>query len=248
MCAACRYIPADRRVLPWCSSHVPRCARIGREGRGPLVHVIAVNDHENLRKRAKQIVRDHRAGLVTVAERLRRGLPRLAHMSDAEVLAPFALHDAQQLLASESGFASWADLVAAPTLPPVPTQARDVAWRCYAQVFVRDVDRSTAWYRDVLGFEVDYIYGEPPFYAQVRRNAVAFNLRRTEMSPWAVDPAEEDLLAARVEVDDAKSLFLELRDAGAPIHQGLRTEPWGQVTFVVRDADGNLISFGSPMP
>lgn len=55
-------------------------------------------------------------------------------------------------------------------------------------------------------------------------------------------------LAARLEVDDAKSLFLELRDGGAPIHQGLRTEPWGQVTFVVWDPDGNLISFGSPMP
>ena len=87
-----------------------------------------------------------------------------------------------------------------------------------------------------------------PFYAQVRRNAVAFNLRRTETWPWAGDPAEEELLAARLEVDDAKSLFLELRDGGAPIHQGLRTEPWGQVTFVVRDPDGNLISFGSPMP
>jgi hypothetical protein len=27
----------------------------------------------------------------------------------------------------------------------------------------------------------------------------------------------------------------------------LRTEPWGQVTFVVADLDGNLLSFGSPM-
>ena len=80
------------------------------------------------------------------------------------------------------------------------------------------------------------------------RNAVAFNVRLTEMWPWAGDPAEEELLAARLEVDDAESLFLELRDGGAPIHQGLRTEPWGQVTFAVRDPDGNLISFGSPMP
>jgi uncharacterized glyoxalase superfamily protein PhnB len=61
-------------------------------------------------------------------------------------------------------------------------------------------------------------------------------------------PAEEELLAAWLEVDDAKSLFLELRDGGAPNHQGLRTEPWGRVTFVVWDPDGNLISFGSPMP
>ena len=237
------------RVIVWLLSHVPRCVRIGREGRGPLVHVIAVNDVENLRKRAKNIARDHRTGLVTVAERLRRGLPRFAEMSDVEVLeAPFALHDAQQLLAHELGFATWADLVAAPNLPPAADDVRDVAWRSYAQVFVRDVDRSATWYRDILGFAVDYRYGDPPFYAQVRRNAVALNLRRTETSPWAVNPADEALLSARLEVDDVKALFLELRHGGAPIHQGLRTEPWGQVTFVVRDPDSNLISFGSPMP
>ena len=146
------------------------------------------------------------------------------------------------------GLAGWADLVAATNLPPLPAHVRDVAWRCYAQIFVRNVDRSAAWYEDVLGFEIDYRYGDPPFYAQVRRNAVAMNLRRTETSPWAVNAADEDLLAARLEVDDVKSLFLELRGAGASIHHRLRAEPWGQLTFVVRDPDDNLISFGSPMP
>lgn len=208
-----------------------------------------MNDVENLRKRAKNIVRDHRAGLVTVAERLRRGLPRFAQMSDAEVLeAPFALHDAQQLLAHEFGFDTWPELVAAQNLPQLPTYVRDVAWRCYVQIFVRDVDRSAAWYRDILGFVMDYRYGDPPFYAQVRRNAVALNLRRTETSPWAVNPADGELLAARLEVDDVKALFLEFRDRGAPMHHALRTEPWGQLTFMVRDPDRNLISFGSPMP
>ena len=45
-----------------------------------------MNDVENLRKRAKQVIRDHRSGLVTVAERLRRSLPPFAGMSDVEVL------------------------------------------------------------------------------------------------------------------------------------------------------------------
>ena len=61
-------------------------------------------------------------------------------------------------------------------------------------------------------------------------------------------PGEEELLAVRVEVDDVKALFLEVRDKGAAIHRSLRVEPWGQVTFVVCDLDDNLISFGSPMP
>ena len=207
-----------------------------------------MSDIENLRKRAKQVVRDHRSGLITVAERLRRGLPAFEGMSDAEVLsAPFALHDAQQLIAGEQGFASWAEMIRAPALPSPPPHAGDLAWRCYAQVFVRDVMRSLRWYTDVLGFEIDYTYGDPPFHAQVRRDASAFNLRHTRSSPWSTDPADEDLLAVRLEVGDVKALFLEVRDRGATFHQALRTEPWGQVSFIVRDPDGNLISFGSPM-
>jgi catechol 2,3-dioxygenase-like lactoylglutathione lyase family enzyme len=208
-----------------------------------------VNDLENLRKRAKQVVRQHHAGLVTVAERIRRGLPRFAEMTDGEVLsAPFALHDAQQLIASELGFTTWTDLKQASVLPGPPTTAPVTEWRAYAQVFVRDVEASLAWYREVLGFEVDYVYGNPPFYGQVRREAVAFNLRHTGASPWVAGPDDDDLLAVRIEVDDVKALFLEVRDRGAVLHQALRTEPWGQVTFIVRDPDGNLISFGSPMP
>lgn len=208
-----------------------------------------MNDLENLRKRAKQVVREHRAGLVTVAERIRRGLPRFAEMTDSEVLgAPFALNDAQQLIASELGFATWAELKQAPALPGPPSPTAVTGWRAYAQVFVRDVQVSLAWYRDVLGFEVEYAYGNPPFHAQVRRDAVAFNLRRTHSSPWAAAPDDVDLLAVRIEVDDVKALFLEVRDRGADLHQGLRTEPWGQQTFIVRDPDGNLVSFGSPMP
>jgi catechol 2,3-dioxygenase-like lactoylglutathione lyase family enzyme len=208
-----------------------------------------VNDLENLRKRAKQVVRQHRAGLVTVAERIRRGLPRFAAMTDSEVLgAPFALHDAQQLIASELGFATWADLTQAPARPGPRLPAAATQWRAFAQLFVRDVEASLAWYRDVLTFEVEYAYGSPPFYGQVRRDGVAFNLRHTDTSPWVAGPDDDDLLALRIEVDDVKALFLDVRDRGAALHQPLRTEPWGQLTFIVRDPDGNLISFGSAMP
>ena len=65
-----------------------------------------MNDLDPFRKRAKQLVRQHRAGTYVVAERLRRSLPRFAGLSDREVLAAdFALHDAQQVIAAELGFA-----------------------------------------------------------------------------------------------------------------------------------------------
>src|SRR5689334_5861 len=103
------------------------------------------NDLENLRKRAKRLVRQHRAGDFELPERMRRSLPRFSAMSDREALAaPFALHDAQELLAREHGFATWADLKEA---PPVTTRDTTTGARVVSaqpQVFVRDMDRAVA--------------------------------------------------------------------------------------------------------
>ena len=38
--------------------------------------------------------------------------------------------------------------------------------RSLAQVFVTDFDRSLAFYRDRLGFDVVFTYGKPPFYGE----------------------------------------------------------------------------------
>ena len=116
--------------------------------------------------------------------------------------------------------------------------------RAFAQVFVRDVTASLAWYRDVLGFDVDFTYGEPPSYAQVSRDGIAFNLRHTDVTPWR-DHGEESLLAVRIDVTDCEALHGELEQRGADVRQPPRLEPWGQVTMLVADPDGNLIGFGS---
>ena len=43
---------------------------------------------------------------------------------------------------------------------------------------VRDVLGSVDYYRDVLGFRVEFTYGDPTFYAGVERDNVAFTSRR----------------------------------------------------------------------
>lgn len=208
-----------------------------------------MDELENIRKRAKRLVRDHRAGLITVPERIRQGAPAFAGMTDREILdARFTLGDAQQLIAGELGFASWEALVSAPAVPQVELAPSTGRWRAFAQVFVRDIPSAVAWYTDVLLFDVDYVYGDPPFHAQLSRDGVALNLRRTENAPWPTPPAEPELLAVRFEVDDVKAFYLEVRDRGARLHRQLRREPWGQRTFIVVDPDGNLLSFGAHMP
>src|SRR5215510_9611281 len=63
---------------------------------------------ENLKKQAKQIVRWHREGYYPVAQRIRAVLPRYRELDDRAILStPFALADAQELIARELGQDSW---------------------------------------------------------------------------------------------------------------------------------------------
>jgi catechol 2,3-dioxygenase-like lactoylglutathione lyase family enzyme len=102
----------------------------------------------------------------------------------------------------------------------------------------------------MLGFSIAFVYGDPPFYAQVFRDGARLNLRHVDEP--VVDPVRRDneqLIAASLTLDDAKPLFLEYQAAGVDFAQSLRTEPWGARTFVVRDPDGNLLLFaGSTEP
>ena len=136
-----------------------------------------------------------------------------------------------------------------PEQQPAST-ARPVLSGTAAQLFVADVGTACDFYTRKLGFEVVFIYGEPPFYGQVRRDRGLLNLRCVAQPP--IDPAlreRESLLAADIAVDTAeeiKALFLEFQSAGVDFHQSLRREPWGARNFIVRDPDGNLILFAGP--
>lgn len=180
----------------------------------------------------------------SVAEQLRRSLPRFAGLTDREVLtASFALHDAQQVIAAGLGFASWADLE---EVPPVLDRTPPELQRSLAQVFVTDFAASLAFYRDTLGFDVVFTYGEPPFYGEVARGNAAFNLRHVDETPFVADRRDtEQSLSVAIATTDAKTLFLMYQEAGVDFQERLRTKPWGADEFVVRDPDGNLILFGS---
>jgi catechol 2,3-dioxygenase-like lactoylglutathione lyase family enzyme len=134
--------------------------------------------------------------------------------------------------------------------PPTTTSTERVDVRLHralACVFVTDFDRSLAFYRDTLGFEVASTYGEPPFWSEVRLDDVAFNLRHVDTSPWVDgDRDRQQLLSVSIVTSDARALFARYQERGVDFQQPLREQPWQSVEFVVRDPDGNLVLFGSP--
>lgn len=119
-----------------------------------------------------------------------------------------------------------------------------------AHLYVRDLPASIDFFTAKLGFATDFVYGEPPFYAQVSRDRALLALRSMDEPVFAGDIRErEELLSASITLATAAEidlLFAELQSAGVAFHQPLRTEPWGARTFVVRDPDGNLILFAGP--
>ena len=116
--------------------------------------------------------------------------------------------------------------------------------RAIPVVFVRDVPAAAAFYRDVLGFSIDFLHGEPPFYGSVSRDGASLHLKFVHEP--VIAPGQDDresFIMVFVEVDDVGALFAEYAAAGVSFAQPLQQEPWGGRDFIARDPDGNLLCF-----
>jgi catechol 2,3-dioxygenase-like lactoylglutathione lyase family enzyme len=118
------------------------------------------------------------------------------------------------------------------------------------QLFVADIAASCDFFVARLGFSVVFKYGEPPFYAQVRREGGALNLRCVDRP--VIDARlrdDEQLLSATLTVasrEDIEQLFREFQTAGVTFFQPLKPQPWGARDFIIRDIDDNLLLFAGP--
>ena len=117
----------------------------------------------------------------------------------------------------------------------------------YPQLFVTDMARALAFYAETLGFTVAFAYGDPPFYAQLRRDRARLNLRHVDGPVFAGDiRGRENLLSAHVPVENITALYREVGAPGASIHRNSPSSPWDATDFIVKDPDGNLLCFSSP--
>jgi catechol 2,3-dioxygenase-like lactoylglutathione lyase family enzyme len=117
--------------------------------------------------------------------------------------------------------------------------------RHIAPVFrVADLARSIAFYRDALGFELEFSYED--FYASVRREGCHVHLQCA--SPASRDQAEFERRAhldACVIVEGIEDLAARLAAAGASFSVPLRRMPYGAELYV-RDPDGYILGFIEP--
>ncbi len=99
---------------------------------------------------------------------------------------------------------------------------------------VTDVVRAQNYYRDVLGFEIGWLYPGNEIGAVSRGNAAIFFRKRQE--PF--EPAVHWIFAEKLD-----ATYEELQSSGAKIVEPLEKKPWGLRQFTVEDLDGNRFFF-----
>ena len=122
------------------------------------------------------------------------------------------------------------------------TSSSAILLRDAATLFaVQDVIRSVEHYRDVLGFRVEFTYGEPTFYAGVERDNVAIHLQAASETKRQPGHGAINVFVTRVD-----ALYEELRSRGARTLEEPADRPYGMRDFDINDLDGNQLSFGEP--
>ncbi len=103
---------------------------------------------------------------------------------------------------------------------------------------VTDLTRSINFYRDVLGFDLAWSWGEPPDIAAVCRDSIEIMLiQRAGAKPAGAAPIS--LGASGID-----PYYTALLDAGVTVVVPIGDRPYGMRDFRIADPSGNELSFG----
>ena len=117
-----------------------------------------------------------------------------------------------------------------PFVPAIPYFARGIP-----MLPVTDVRRAIDFYVDKLDFKMDFNAGA---YGGVRRDAIEVHFWRTD------DPVVPGISNCRIEVTEIRKLYSAYRERGLIEPEGdVAAKPWGTTEFVVKDPDGNQLTF-----
>jgi catechol 2,3-dioxygenase-like lactoylglutathione lyase family enzyme len=113
---------------------------------------------------------------------------------------------------------------------------------------VRDAAAAVAFYRDTLGFDVNYLEPErDPFFAVVSREGAMLLLKAVGVEP---EPNCTRHPYARwdayISVADPDALAKEFMARGVPFSAPLKDTDDGLRGFELKDADGYVLFFGRP--
>lgn len=113
-------------------------------------------------------------------------------------------------------------------------------------LMVHDVVEAASFYHDKLGFNIDFIFGNPPNHAAVSRgewtgSTVTIQLARVDDERERT-PSSYLYILAETRLDALCEVY---RERGVEILAEPEDKPWGMREFAVRDLAGHMLVFGT---
>lgn len=139
-------------------------------------------------------------------------------------------------------FGLWAHEWRGETEPARPTKV----YRTEPVLFVHDVGETAVFYRDKLGFHIDFLFGDPPNHAGVSRgdwtgSGAVLQLSQVPLERTIVPSGYLYIFVGH----DIDALFAAYQANGVTIRQAPESYPWGLREFTIADNNGHLLRFGT---
>ncbi len=118
----------------------------------------------------------------------------------------------------------------------------------YVILFVNDIQRSIAFYRDVVGLPFKFTEAG---YAEFATEGTKFALYERARLPWLIGRegvAGGPFGEVAFLVEDVDAEAERVRGASAAILSGPVDRPWGHRTLHVLDPDGHVVEFAQEIP
>ena len=119
-------------------------------------------------------------------------------------------------------------------------------------LFVNDLPKMVAFYRDIIGIDIDWD-GQGP-YAEFKHEGIRFAMYKRKELPGILgqEPGYPDGINGTFELainvgkpENVDETYNRMIKAGAtPVYQP-RNEPWKMRSSMITDPEGNLIEIGS---
>jgi uncharacterized glyoxalase superfamily protein PhnB len=104
---------------------------------------------------------------------------------------------------------------------------------------VDNAAESAEYYRSTLGFAIERLDGDPPYYAIVERDEVTIHLSEREDTSMPIERC-----AVYLRVSDADALYEEFLRKGIKMFAPPENQDNGMREFEVADMNGHFLMFG----
>ena len=112
---------------------------------------------------------------------------------------------------------------------------------------VDDVEATAQYYHDVLGFEVDFVWGDDRTYGRVVRDDAIIDFVRSD------PPGARNSIAASgvsqgtdalIVVSDVEEVYIELQEKGVTVLERLAARDYGMLDCMIEDLNGYRLTIG----